>query len=72
MSNRATSVATLLTRLLATLLLGIAVPAGATLRTIEQAYQRSRSQVQLPGKPAGTLTVLNTSLESFGTDSFLF
>lgn len=57
MSNRATSVATLLTRALATLLLGIAVPAGATLRTIEQAYELSRNQVQLPGKPAGTLTV---------------
>ena len=40
--------------LLAALLLGAALPAGATLRTIEQAYELTRSQVQLPGKPEGT------------------
>lgn len=39
------------------LLLGMALPASATLRTIEQAYELTRSQVQLPGKPEGSLTV---------------
>ena len=38
------------------LLLGPATPAIATLRTIEQAYELPRSQVQLPGRPDGTLT----------------
>ena len=33
------------------LLLGIAVPAAATLRTIEQAYELTRNQVQLPASP---------------------
>lgn len=35
----------------------IAPPAGATLRTIEQAYELTRSQVQLPGRAEGALTV---------------
>jgi hypothetical protein len=48
---RASRLATLL------LLLGAALPAAATLRAIEQAYELTRSQVQLPGKPEGTLTV---------------
>jgi hypothetical protein len=43
--------------ILAALLLGAALPAAATLRTIEQAYELTRSQVQLPAKPEGTLTV---------------
>ena len=38
-------------------LLGTASPAAATLRTIEQAYELTRDQVQLPGKPEGGLTV---------------
>ncbi len=42
---------------LAAVLFGAALPAGATLRTIEQAYELSRSQVQLPGRPEGALTV---------------
>ncbi|MDH5254843.1 MAG: hypothetical protein OEW72_02905 [Gammaproteobacteria bacterium] len=45
------------TLVLAALLLGLTLPAGATLRTIEQAYELAHSQIQLPGKPAGTLTV---------------
>lgn len=43
--------------LLATILLGALPPAHATLRTIEQAYELTRSQVQLPGRPEGALTV---------------
>jgi hypothetical protein len=43
--------------LCALLLLGISLPASATLRTIEQAYELTRSQVQLPGTPEGGLTV---------------
>jgi hypothetical protein len=39
------------------LLLSTALPAGAALRTIEQAYELTRSQVQLPGRPEGSLTV---------------
>lgn len=45
------------TAMLAALLLGTALPAGATLRTIEQAYELTRSQVQLPGRAEGALTV---------------
>lgn len=41
----------------ALVLLAAGLPAGATLRTIEQAYELTRSQVQLPGRPEGTLTV---------------
>lgn len=51
------SVATSAGVLLAALLLGAALPASATLRTIEQAYELTRSQVQLPGGPEGTLTL---------------
>jgi hypothetical protein len=43
--------------LAALLLLGAALPAAATLRAIEQAYELTRNQVQLPGKPEGALTV---------------
>jgi hypothetical protein len=39
------------------LLAGIAVPAAATLRTIEQAYELTRSQVSLPTAPQGGLTI---------------
>lgn len=39
-------------------LLGTARPAAATLRTIEQAYELTRDQVQLPRRPEGGLTVL--------------
>ncbi len=39
------------------LLLCVSLPASATLRTIEQAYELSRSQVQLPGASIGGLTV---------------
>lgn len=42
---------------IALLLIGIAAPAGATLRTIEQAYELTRTQVMLPVKPDGGLTV---------------
>ncbi len=52
-----TGVAALAAVLVAALLLGTALPAGATLRTIEQAYELSRHQVVLPGKPEGNLTV---------------
>ena len=38
------------------LLIG-SVPAGATLRTIEQAYELTHNQIQLPSGPEGTLTV---------------
>ena len=38
-------------------LLGFSLPAAATLRTIEQAYELARNQVQLPGNPEGGLTV---------------
>jgi len=34
-----------------------ALPAGAALRTIEQAYELRRDQVQLPAGPAGKMTV---------------
>jgi hypothetical protein len=57
MSNRARSATTLLAMAVAALLLGFSLPAGATLRAIEQAYELNRHQVQLPGKPAGTLTL---------------
>ncbi|MEQ1801314.1 MAG: hypothetical protein ABL989_05290 [Gammaproteobacteria bacterium] len=43
--------------LLATVLLGTTLAANATLRTIEQAYELTRAQVQLPGKADGNLTV---------------
>lgn len=43
--------------LLAALLLGAAPHASAALGTIEQAYELTRSQVQLPGRPDGTLTL---------------
>ena len=43
--------------LAALLLLGVSLPAAATLRTIEQAYELARNQVQLPDKPEGSLTV---------------
>ena len=43
--------------LAALLRVGAALPAAATLRTLEQAYELTRSQVQLPGRPEGTLTV---------------
>lgn len=39
------------------LVLGASLPASATLRTIEQAYELSQSQVQLPTAPEGGLTV---------------
>jgi hypothetical protein len=39
------------------LLLGVSLPAAATLRTIEEAYELTRSQVQLPGSSTGGLTV---------------
>ena len=42
--------------IITTLLLGAALPARATLRTIEQAYELARNQVQLPGTPEGSLT----------------
>jgi hypothetical protein len=43
---------------LAALLLSfVSLPAAATLRTIEEAYELTRSQVQLPDKPEGGLTV---------------
>jgi hypothetical protein len=38
-------------------MLGATAPANATLRTIEQAYELTREQVQLPGRPDGNLTV---------------
>jgi hypothetical protein len=42
---------------LAALLVATSLPAGATLRTIEQAYELARTQVQLPTTPEGGLTV---------------
>jgi hypothetical protein len=57
MSSHVGSALSLRTTVLAALLLGLTLPAGATLRTIEQAYELTRSQIRLPGKPAGTLTV---------------
>jgi hypothetical protein len=39
------------------LLLGVSPPASATLRTIEEAYELKRNQVQLPGASVGGLTV---------------
>jgi hypothetical protein len=39
------------------LLLGVSLPAAATLRTIEQAYELTRSQVHLPGASFGGLTI---------------
>ena len=39
------------------LLITVSLPAAATLRTIEQAYELTRSQVQLPGTPEGGMTV---------------
>jgi len=47
----------LVVALLGILLLGVALPASATLRTIEEAYELTRSQVQLPGASVGGLTV---------------
>jgi len=44
-------------RFAALLLLTWALPAGASLGTIEQAYELSRRDVQLPGRPEGNLTV---------------
>jgi len=41
----------------ALLLLGVALPADATLRTIERAYELTRLQVRLPDAPEGSLTV---------------
>lgn len=41
----------------ALLLFNVSLPAAATLRTIEQAHELTRSQVQLPDKPEGSLTV---------------
>lgn len=41
----------------ALLLAAISLPAAATLRTIEQAYELSPGQVQLPDTPEGQLTV---------------
>ncbi len=41
----------------ALLLLIWALPAAASLGTIEQAYELSRRDVQLPGRPEGNLTV---------------
>jgi len=35
----------------------MALPAGATLRTVEQAYELTRTQVQLPARPDGAITV---------------
>jgi len=35
---------------------GAVQPVSATLRTIERAYELTRNQVQLPGRPEGTLT----------------
>ncbi len=43
--------------LAALLLLSWALPAAASLGTIEQAYELSRRDVQLPGRPEGNLTV---------------
>ena len=43
--------------LAALLLLSVSLPAAATLRTIEEAYELTRSQVQLPDNPEGGLTV---------------
>ena len=43
--------------LAAALILAWALPAAATLQTIEQAYELSRNEVQLPGKPEGNLTL---------------
>jgi len=43
--------------LAALLLLAGALPAGASLGTIEQAYELSRSDVQLPFRPEGSVTV---------------
>ncbi|MBL8201712.1 MAG: hypothetical protein JNK40_12125 [Chromatiales bacterium] len=57
MSSKARPPNTVPGLLLAGLLLGLAQPAGATLRTIEQAYELTRSQVQLPGRPEGALTL---------------
>lgn len=48
---------TLRSVVMAALFLGVTLPAGATLRTIEQAYELTRTQVQLPGSPEGGLTV---------------
>lgn len=42
---------------LCALLLAAALPAGATLRTIEQAYELTRNQVQLPDGTTGSLVV---------------
>ena len=45
---------------LVSLMIGVligSVPAGATLRTIEQAYELTHNQIQLPSGPEGTLTV---------------
>lgn len=39
------------------LLVGLTLPAAGTLRANEQAYELTRNQVQLPGKPEGGLTV---------------
>jgi hypothetical protein len=39
------------------LLITVSLPAAATLRTIEQAYELTRNQVQLPDQPEGGLTV---------------
>ena len=41
----------------ALLLLGVSLPAAAALRTIEQAYELTPSQVQLPGAASGGLTI---------------
>jgi hypothetical protein len=46
-----------LTLLALSLAAGAFTPAGAALRTIEQAYELDRSQVQLPGSAPGTLTL---------------
>ncbi|TFG81990.1 MAG: hypothetical protein E4H19_13775 [Chromatiales bacterium] len=43
--------------ILVLVLLGVSLPAPATLRTIEQAYELTRNQVQLPGASLGGLTV---------------
>ena len=43
--------------LCALLVLGVSLPASATLRTIEQAYELTPGQVQLPETPEGPLTV---------------
>ncbi len=55
--NRATTSRPGTMGLAALLLLTWALPAGASLGTIEQAYELSRSDVQLPGRPEGNLTV---------------